>query len=150
MLTYGPTISQKTFGFTSCIMGKAWVVIARLVIGYVNTLTYNFCISLLPTWVSIKTISIQCRLSRLSNVHHANVKIWGKFVQGFCPNIVQLQHSPTLCPCDTGTITKCLFSAHNFFSFTFKEWTTKCLIPKCLFAHGFFSLTFKRRLLLNP
>jgi hypothetical protein len=39
LLTYGPTISQKTFGFTSCIMGKAWVVIARLVIGYVNTLT---------------------------------------------------------------------------------------------------------------
>ncbi len=103
-----------------------------------------------PHGCQSKTISMQCRLSRLSNVHHANVKIWGKFVQDFCPNIVQLQHSPTLCPCDTGTIPKCLFFAHNFFSFTFKEWITKCLIPKCLFAHGFFSLTFKRRLLLNP
>jgi hypothetical protein len=41
--------------------------------------------------------------------NNANVKIWGKFVQDFCPNIVQLQHSPTLCSCDTGTIPKCLF-----------------------------------------
>lgn len=30
--------------------------------------------------------------------------IFGKWCQGFCPSAVQLQHSPSLCPCHTGVI----------------------------------------------